>query len=373
MAEFYDVLIIGGGIVGAACAYDLAGAALRVGIVEEQAVGSGATSAGMGHLVVLDDSPAQFALSRYSLELWRELASELTPECEYRACGTLWVAADDAELRLAREKRERFLDGGVNAELMDAKQVLECEPHLRRGLAGGLLVPGDAAVHPASVARFLVRRSGAQVIARRVVHLKDGQVCLSDGSAVAAAAVINATGTSAGVLTPGLPVRSRKGHIVVAEAAAEFASHQIVELGYVRSTHAEEGDSVVFNVRQNRNRELLIGASRQYVERQHAGDPQVEPAIIERIFARATEYMPELTQARRLRSWTGFRAGTPDGLPLIGRCPGFDGVFAGTGHEGLGATTSLGTARLIADQILGRPSPIERAPYEPARFQARAM
>jgi D-hydroxyproline dehydrogenase subunit beta len=369
MADSYEGAVIGGGIVGAACAYELACAGLRVAIVEERGIASGATGAGMGHLVVLDDSEAQFALSSYSLELWRELAHDLPPECDYRQCGTLWVAADEQELRLARDKRDRYTSAGVKAELLDAHQMADLEPNLRDGLAGVLLVPTDATAHPASVARFLIERSGAQVIVKRVVELRDNELRLGDGSLLRAGAIINATGTGAALLMPGLPIRSRKGHILVADPGPDFARHQIVELGYVKSTQAEEGDSIAFNVRQNRNGELLVGSSRQY----GADDPRVEPAIIDRMLGRALEYMPALARARQLRSWTGFRAGTPDGLPVIGRCPGFQNVFVATGHEGLGATTSLATGRLIADQVLARDSAIDAAPFHPARYRKLAQ
>jgi D-hydroxyproline dehydrogenase subunit beta len=368
MPQSYDVLIVGGGIVGAACAYELARAGLRVAIVEERGIGTGATNAGMGHLVVLDDSEAQFALSSWSLDLWREIAEEVPAECEYRQCGTVWVAGDAQEFELARKKRDRHACAGVTAELLDARGLLDLEPNLRPGLSGGLLVPRDATAHPASTARFFAARSGAELILKRAIALRDGQLQLDDGSLLSAGAIVNAAGTAAPRLLFGLPIRARKGHIVVADPGPDFARHQVVELGYVKSTHAGEADSVAFNVRQNRNGELLIGSSRQY----GVDDPVIEPAIIDRMLARAFEYMPALAHARQLRSWTGFRAGTPDGLPLIGRCPGFERVFVATGHEGLGATTSLATARLIADQILGRTSAIDAAPFDPARFQTGA-
>lgn len=355
-----DAVIVGAGIVGAACAYELAKAGLSVAIVEEGEIGGGATSAGMGHLVVLDDSEAVYALSRYSLRLWREVAQDLPPECEYRQCGTVWVAAESSDLKIA--KRDR-------GQLLDANQLRQLEPNLRSGLAGGLFIEDDAAVHPSCAATFLVERSRAAVIRQRAVALEDGRVRLLDGSVVEGGAIINATGTAAAALTPYLPIRSRKGHIVVADPGPKFARHQVAELAYVTSTHAGEGDSVAFNVRQNRTGELLVGSSRQYgVE-----DPQIEPGVVERMLARAVEFMPGLQKARRLRAWTGFRAGTPDGLPLIGLCPGFTRVYAGTGHEGLGATTSLATARLIGDRILDRSSQLDASPFDPARFGAKRM
>src|ERR671930_559672 len=94
----YDVVIIGAGIVGAACAAE----GLRVAVVEAGMVGGGATAAGMGHLVVMDDSDAQFALTRYSQNLWDEIRGELPREAEYDACGTIWVAAGEEEMAEVR-------------------------------------------------------------------------------------------------------------------------------------------------------------------------------------------------------------------------------------------------------------------------------
>ena len=88
----YDVVIAGAGIVGAACAAECARAGMRVAVIEAALIGGGATAAGMGHIVVMDDSEAQFALTRYSQVLWDELAGELTPDVEFEAFGTIWVA-----------------------------------------------------------------------------------------------------------------------------------------------------------------------------------------------------------------------------------------------------------------------------------------
>ena len=89
--------------------------------------------------------------------------------------------------------------------------------------------------------------------------------------------------------------------------------------------------------------------------------------IMSRMLARATQYMPALSKLSSIRTWTGFRAATPDKLPLIG--PHEDGkrLFLATGHEGLGITTSLGTAKLLVDQIIGRESQIPIESYLPNR------
>ena len=84
----YDVAIAGGGIVGAACAMECAAAGLKVVVIEPGPIGGGATAAGMGHIVLMDDSPAQLALTRYSRDLWIAMIPELPADVEYLACGS---------------------------------------------------------------------------------------------------------------------------------------------------------------------------------------------------------------------------------------------------------------------------------------------
>jgi glycine/D-amino acid oxidase-like deaminating enzyme len=81
------------------------------------------------------------------------------------------------------------------------------------------------------------------------------------------------------------------------------------------------------------------------------------------------EYLPGLGKLSSLRTWTGFRAATPDKLPLIGPHGEHRRLYLATGHEGLGITTSLGTAKLLVSQIMNREPAIPVAPYLPARVQ----
>lgn len=135
-AKSYDVAVIGAGIVGAACADECTRAGLRTAVIEAATIGGGATAAGMGHLVVMDDSEAQFALTRYSCELWRELADELPRDVEFEACGTLWVATDDEEMAEVRRKERFYSERGVRVAVLDARALAEAEPNLRAGMAG---------------------------------------------------------------------------------------------------------------------------------------------------------------------------------------------------------------------------------------------
>ena len=127
-----DAVVIGGGIVGAACAYELSRKGLQVVIVEREIIGGGTTAAGMGHIVVMDDSPAQLALTQYSQSLWNALSPSLPPPVEYDRCGTLWVAADEEEMAEVWRKHKLYKAIGVQSDVLDSASLAEAEPNLRR-------------------------------------------------------------------------------------------------------------------------------------------------------------------------------------------------------------------------------------------------
>jgi glycine/D-amino acid oxidase-like deaminating enzyme len=369
VSQAFDLIIVGAGIVGAACARECACAGFKVLVLERGSIGGGTTAAGMGHLVVMDDSEAQFALTAYSRRLWHELAPELPANVEFDPCGTLWVAADADEMAEVQRKQRRYTTGGVRVEVLDAEGVRRAEPHLRPGLRGGLRVCDDGVLYPPCAARFLLdqaRQHGAELRTGAAVRqlLPEGGVALADGSRLPADRSINATGPWSPALTPGLPVRKRKGHLVVTDRYPGFVHHQIVELGYLKSAHSATKDSVAFNVQPRKTGQVLIGSSRQF----DAEDTGVDQPILNRMLQRALEYMPGLGELSATRTWTGHRAATPDKLPLIGPSRESPRVWLATGHEGLGITTALGTGRLLADLLLERPTEIPAAPYAPARF-----
>jgi len=366
MPNTYDIAIIGAGIVGAACAAECAAEGLNVVVIERDCVGGGATAAGMGHIVVMDDSEAQFALTHYSQNLWRELRAELPPEVEYQDTGTIWVAADEEEMREVHRKHEYYAQRGVPTEILDAAALAEAEPNLRPGLAGGLLVPEDGVLYPPAAAKFLLRDSHSieLLIGRSVTQLKPGELRLNDGTKVVAGSIVNASGALSPELTPGLAVVRRKGHLVITDRYPGYVRHQLVELDYLKSAHSLTADTVAFNVQPRQTGQLLIGSSRQYGAEHSSIDRQIVTAMIRR----ACEYIQGLGKLQAIRTWTGFRAATPDKLPIIGPAIGPEGVYIATGHEGLGITTSLATAKLLIDQIVERESAIPIAPYLPGRF-----
>jgi glycine/D-amino acid oxidase-like deaminating enzyme len=368
VSEGYDVVIVGAGIVGAACALECTSRGLKTACVERDVIGGGATAAGMGHIVVMDDSPAQFALTRYSQDLWAELSGALSSDVEYDRCGTLWIARDGEELQEVHRKHVLYGAAGVATEILDAAALAEAEPNLVQPLAGALFVPSDAVLYPPCAARYLMNEAigrGMTLYApRTVMRAGAGRIVLEDGMELHTGHIVNAGGADSSSLGGDFPIRKRKGQLVITERYPGFVRHQMVELGYMKSAHSTHSESVAFNVQPRKTGQLLIGSSRQF----NVEDSSVDHALLQAMIDQAVSFLPGLASLSAVRVWTGFRAATPDKLPLIGPSSHDPSLFLATGHEGLGITTSLATARLLADQLVGSKPPIPIEPYLPERF-----
>jgi D-hydroxyproline dehydrogenase subunit beta len=373
MSSRLSIVVVGAGIVGAAVAEALALDGARVTVIERSIPGGGASAAGMGHIVVMDDSEPQIALTSYSQRLWDERGPSLPAAGERMVCGTIWVAADEEEMQEVDRKFRFYAERKVHAEILTPTQLYAAEPNLRPGLAGGLLVSGDSVVYPPTIAAAMLEtvksEGGEVVLGQRVIAMKGHEVELEDGRVLECDYAVNAAGTAAGDLLDGLNIRPRKGHLVITDRYPGFVKHQLVELGYLKSAHSSTSDSVAFNVQPRPNGQVLIGSSRQYGN----ASTEIDFPILSRMINRAIEYMPSIARMSAIRTWTGFRAATPDKIPLIGPYPDDPSLLLATGHEGLGITTSLATAALIADHVAGREPVIPLDPYLPGRFTKRSV
>jgi D-hydroxyproline dehydrogenase subunit beta len=366
-AERWDAIVVGAGIVGAACAHALTRDGLRVLVLEARTPASGATATGMGHLVVLDDSPAQLALTAFSTAIWRALAPELPPAVEHDPCGTIWIATDEAELGVVHAKHRLYAEHAIASEVLGPRELAGLEPNLRRGLAGGLLVPGDGVVNPPNATHWLLERAraGGATVRESVRVDRIGAHSVHCGDDVLRAEVIViAAGAETPRLIPELPIVPRKGYLAITDRLPGFVRHQLVELGYLAHAHTMTAESVAFNVQPRAGGQVIVGSSRELV----GWDTSLDDRMLARMLARAAEFIPSLASTQMVRTWIGFRPATPDKLPLIGAWPAMPGVWIAAGHEGLGITTSLGTAQIVADLVAGRQPAIDASAFAPERY-----
>ena len=372
MGAAVDVAIVGGGVIGCACGWMAAEAGLSVALFEAGRIGAGATAAAMGHLVVLDEDPAELALARLSMTLWSQW--DEWGAIERVDGGTLWIAENEGQVRAAQAKQSRLAAAAWPAGWLDPASLREAEPRLAHDLLGALHVPGDVIAYGPELATRLahaLRRRGARVEEGAAVDRLAGDgLALQDGRRIAARHVLLAAGCDSPRLWPGdapLAVRPRKGQLVVTDRHPGWIRHALVELGYVDSAHGHAPESVAFNAQPRPTGQVLLGSSRREGDRSSELDARLLAALVRR----ARRFLPDIGGLRMLRAWAGFRPATPDGRPLIGRIPAPDqraDHWIATGHEGLGLTTAMGTARLWLDLLLGRTPAIDPAPFDPRRL-----
>ena len=355
----YDVIIVGAGIVGAACADELHRKGLNVLVLDSGFPGTGATAACMGHVVVMDDSPPMLEFTAYSRRLWSELAPQLPENCEDMMCGTMWVSEDEEELDEARKKQSLYESAGVECELLNSDKLAAHEPNLKKGLAGGLRVLHDRVVYPTNCVRYFLRNIEVKN-KQKVCSISQNEVKTESGDIYRADKVIVAAGALSSELL-NLPLLPKKGHLVITERYPGFANHQIIELGYIKKAHSEKGASCAFNIQPRITGQMIIGSSREF----SGYDKEIDKSLLSDMLKRANYFMPLINKLKVLRVWTGLRPASEYGVPVIGYLEE-RGIYVCAGHEGLGITTSLASAKLISAQIFNETPEINARPYLPS-------
>ncbi|MET8939039.1 FAD-dependent oxidoreductase [Streptomyces rubiginosohelvolus] len=360
-----DIVVIGAGIVGAACAFHAASAGLGVTVLDRGPVGAGTTSRGEGNILLSDKEPGpELELARLSRGLWDEVGKELGPEAvEFENKGGLVVASTPEALAALHAFAARQAAAGVQTELVDRPDAFE--PHISPGLPGGVRYPQDAQVQPVLAAAGLLRaavRRGARVRTGEAVAAvtgTDGRVTgvrTADGAVLTADAVVNAAGTWGGEVGRrlGAPVEilPRRGFVLVTEPLPPMIRHKVYSADYVAHVaSSDEGLETSCVVEGTRAGTILIGASRERV----GFDSAMNPAVVALLAAQACRLFPFLRDVHLIRAYRGFRPYCPDHLPVVGPDPRVPGVLHACGHEGAGIGLAPGTGALITAQLLGRP------------------
>ncbi|GAA2622240.1 MULTISPECIES: NAD(P)/FAD-dependent oxidoreductase [Streptomyces] len=370
-----DAVIIGAGVVGAACAYYAARAGLSVAVVDRGPVAGGTTGAGEGNLLVSDkEAGPELDLALLSTRLWTELAAVLPREIEYEPKGGLVVAPDETTVKALRHFAEGQRAAGVEAVEVAADALHDLEPHLAPGLAGGFHYPQDAQVQPAQAAARLLAASGAPVYLGEEVT----EVLLDRGAVrgvrtarreLPAPAVVNAAGTWGGRIASlagvTLPVLPRRGFVLVTEPLPRVVRHKVYAADYiadVASGSAALQSSAV--VEGTPSGPVLIGATRERV----GFDRTLSTEALRRLAGQAAALFPVLADVRVMRAYHGFRPYLPDHLPAIGPDPRRPGLLHACGHEGAGIGLAPATGALIAAALTGAEPPLPAHPFRPDRF-----
>ncbi|MFD0251298.1 NAD(P)/FAD-dependent oxidoreductase [Streptomyces sp. NPDC127113] len=371
-----DVVVVGAGMVGAACALYAAREGLDVIVVDRGHVAGGTTGAGEGNLLVSDKEPGpELDLALLSARLWTALAGELGREVEYEQKGGVVVATTPEALTGLETFAAGQRAAGVEAVSVPADRLPDLEPRLAPGLAGAVHYPQDAQVMPALAAAHLLRASGARLHTGRTVtgflRAPDGAVrgVRTDRGALHAPAVVNAAGPWGGEVAAlagvRLPVLPRRGYVLVTEPLPPRVRHKVYAADYVADVASDSAALQTSPVVEGTAAgPVLIGASRERV----GFDRSVSLPALRALAAGATRLFPFLARVRAQRAYAGFRPYLPDHLPAVGADPRVPGLYHACGHEGAGIGLSTGTGHLIAGLLSGARPALDPAPFRPDRF-----
>jgi glycine/D-amino acid oxidase-like deaminating enzyme len=317
------------------------------------------------------------ALARRSAALWNAFAAEYATEFDVK--GGVVAAHGEEQLTGLRDLGARQAAAGVTVEALDAAALRDAEPRLSPHLAGGAFYPQDAQVQPMrAVLSYLAlaRRYGARVVAgAEALALDPGPALITSRGRVATPVVVNAAGPWSGAvarrLGSALPVRPRRGRILVTEPIPAVIWHKVYEADYVGAVASDEtGLRCSAVVEGTPSGTVLIGSSRDVAGFSRRPDP----AALAEMARRAIALFPFLATVRVIRSYTGFRPASPDHRPIIGADPAVPGLFHATGHEGAGIGLAPATAELVTaliDASVVTVPPVDGAPFAPARFAAQ--
>ena len=374
----HHVIIIGAGIVGVSCAHQLIQRGSRVTLIEAGPGPGvqGATAAGMGHIVVNDGDPDILKLCLRGREMWRQLLDENVGDRGYWNTGTLWLAEDEEQLHSLEGARDRLHSAGVDSHTIQASELFDLEPALNRDLAGGLRIPHDGVVYaPKVTARLLSQTTEVESrFGTRVTRVGDGLVTLEDGTEMKADAVViasgiflldNLAGEEDSPWKQNLKILPREGHLAITARGTGILRHHVVEAGYQKGAHGVVEEAVACAILPRPTDQLCLGSSRRPGR---AG--AVDPGVLKKVIDRCERFVPGVRRLPILRSWTGARAATMDGKPLIGPVPGWNRTWLVGGFEGLGITQAPAAAELLAQRIHAETCTLDTGPWDPGRMPA---
>lgn len=415
-AQRTDVLILGAGVIGLSCAWQLLQAGRSVRVIDRIGPGAGSSHGNCGTLTpshapplaepgviakamrwMLQDDAPLYIKPRWDPALWSwllrfarqcrsdradtvtrhraaillqsrqvldEFLSQTGIDCENRNDGLLYAFRDTASLTSYAGLPAQLKPFGLDARLLSRAEVLAMEPALRPEVVGGLLHSQDGHLRPDRLIDGLaekVRQLGgiidapAEIIGfeRRVDRIE--AVWLRDGRRLRAAQIVCALGAWSPQLFRQLSI-----HLPIQPGKGYSITYSRPELCPQRPLVLKERSVCVTSWASG----YRLGSTMEF-----AGyDESLNERRLGALERAAREYLIEPIGATVQERWYGWRPMTPDDLPLIGPVPGLQGIWLATGHGMLGVSMSAATGLMVRQMLLGQPADLDPAPFSPKRF-----
>lgn len=390
MKKKYDVVIVGGGVIGANLAYYLSQESLDVLLLEKGDICSGTSSGCDGNVLISDKQPGLDTLMTYeSQKLLKELAAEIPHDFEYVQPGSLLVIESPEELEVAQEFVEAQVKDGYPMRILDRDALLEQEPHFAPDVLGGVEIDCDAALNPMLFTYALLleaQKRGVDVLThcpvQDIVQDQNGfvQKVITPKGSIQTHALVNCAGVWApeigAMVGIDIPIKPRQGQLLVTEQTQKIAKRKVMEFGYlmakfgsstykrnIRPELDQMGIALVLEPTHSDN--FLIGSSRAF----KGFDKEVTIEVMAGIAERAMRFFPILEEAHVIRAYSGLRPYVTDHLPIVSCVREVPNFYIAAGHEGDGIGLAPITGKIVRQMLLDEEAvlPIEHLSYQ--RFQ----
>jgi sarcosine oxidase subunit beta len=387
--KIYDVIVIGGGVQGTSCAYQLAKRGYKAALIERDDIACGTASHTDGAALISDKAPGIDVLQGYyGVKMYHALRHELSYDIEFENCGFMYVCETDQEMASAEDYAAKVRAQGFSMQVIDAKEMCEREKYLAKDLKGGLWTEADGLVNPYKVAFAFAhdaKKLGvdiythAEVTGIKLDAHRTVQGVITGSDEFVSPNVVNACGVWAPAIGKmvglDIPIEPRKGILLVTEKAETIAHTEILEFGYwLAKFFADfkrpvsplvEKYNVCLNIETTMSGNTLIGGCRLF----RGYDIKSEYEIMQAIAERALRFFPVLKDMNCIRSYGGLRPFCLDHLPIVSGVDEVPGFYIAAGHEGDGIALAPITGLLIAQIISGESTEFDARELAWARFK----
>lgn len=385
-----DVVVIGGGIMGAAIAFYGSKAGLDITVLEKSELASGTSSSCDGNILVIDKDPGfDSQMSFKSQQLVHELNNELEVTFEYRNPGSILVCENDNEMEAAKKWVQGQQTAGMDFRMLDRQDLRNETKYFADDLYGGLECKTDSTVNPYMLTYsmfYSAKKNGAKIHTHTEVkqlykNHYNQFVIETNHETFTANKVVNACGVWAPrigeMVDVEIPIEPRKGQLIVASRQQPVGLRKVMEFGYLMSKFGGErkvdpamekyGVALVFEPTESQN--FLIGSSREF-----AGfSTKVNHEVTKYIARRAIRFYPKMADMTAIRTYAGLRPWTADHLPIVSHVDEVPGFYVAAGHEGDGITLAAITGKVIQEMLAEETTSISIEPLRYDRFRERVV
>jgi glycine/D-amino acid oxidase-like deaminating enzyme len=376
-AKSWDVIVVGGGLVGSSCAYQLAKSGLKTLLLEQGELASGASGANFGNVQVQDaDFDFSLALTIAGAQRCAGLETELDIKLDYRKAGSLLLIENERQYGMMVERICHLESAGLQAELLDRDDLIRLEPYLNpKTVTGGLYHPDEGQLNPFKLVHAYALRGQQHGLDVRTqtpvtrISSQSGKITgvetrsglLNTGNVVlATGAWTNPLGLTAGLEIPAQWVH---GEAIITEPIRTSIRNAMSSASFFEETASVEGTVVAFAIKQRMEGNIMLGEATTTTPRL---DREVAEMSIESVAAEGHRRLPRLAETSILRSWGIPVAHTADHRPLLGGVDGIENLYVAAALKSTIVLTPM-VGEIMAKMITAQDIDPRFAEFSPSR------